>query len=158
MPQIIIEIRGLKELQSKLEALEPRQYMTNVMGECLEEIRVDIARAPAPSHSPVIWASDKQRRWWFAARRKDELSPRYTRESDPWSGRLLDRWTTRVEQDGLQGVVGSAVPYGPFVQDESMQTAQHKATGWRTIQEVAKSQSSKVIGRIQEAVRKILRS
>jgi len=73
-------------------------------------------------------------------------------------------WTTRVEQGGMRGVVGSRTGsggrpgYGPFVMDENLQTAQHKATGWQTIQQVAKRQAPKVIKRVQAAVRKILRS
>ena len=149
-----LELEGFDELQRKLgKRIDPYvQAMTMGIGEAL---RADIARYPGPSHSPVIWASAKQRRWWFAARRSgdkssglmggirrrlrgagllkinDALPPYYTRNSDKWSQRLEAGWTTKA--DGrMNAVVGNKATYGARVQSAAKQTAQHRASGWIT--------------------------
>jgi len=159
MPDVIIRIEGLDRVQDKLKQLEPRRYMTAVMGECVSDIKDDIA-VYAPSteaNLPRSWTSGGPNTWYergYGTRRvrKDGSIIGY-----PTSEELGRSWTTRVEQQGMRGVVGNKVSYGPFVQDEDEQAPFHKARGWRTIQEVAKRQAPKAIKRIQEAIRKILR-
>jgi len=127
-----------------------------------EEVRDRIARYPGPAHSPVIWASQKQRRWWFAHRREKGLPFEYTRNSDPESQRLGGSvtkdasWTVQPAKDGA--VVGTRVTYAPWVQAAHKtpfggpQTAQHKATGWVTDEQVARDvESSDVCQRAVEA-------
>ena len=89
-----------------------------------------LMRYPGPPHHPVKWASDKQRKWWFASRRKANLPPDYTRISDPWSQRLKDKWMVRAVKLGSS--VGTPVIYAGYVMSQEKQSAQHKATGWQT--------------------------
>jgi len=155
--QVFIRIEGLERIRGKLRDLEPRQYMMGVMGECVSDVKDDIAAVPGPSHQPVIWPSAAYRAWYLGARRAEGLPIPYSRETDPWSETLIGGWTTRVEQGGMRGVVGNRASYGPFVQDAPRQMAQHKATGWKTIQQTAKDMAPKVIKKVQEAVERILR-
>ncbi len=113
-----------------------------------KEVQAEIARYPGPAHKPVIWASEKQRRWWFASRRAAGLPPNYTRMSDPWSQDLLHKW--EVERRGnKQVVVGTIVKYARWVQAAEQQTAQHRATGWVTDKEALEAVAeSGVVGRI----------
>ena len=159
MPDVIIRIEGLERLQGKLKALEPRRYMSAVMDRCLSDIKDDVAIYPPASEAnqPRSWTSGGPNTWYergYGTRRvrKDGSIVGYQTSEE-----LGRSWTTRVEQGGMRGVVGNKVSYGPFVQDEDEQAPFHKETGWRTIQEVAKRQAPKAIGRIQAAVRKILR-
>jgi hypothetical protein len=46
-----------------------------------------------PQHKPVIWPSEKARRYYFAMRREAGLPMKYTRGSDPMSQRLQQSWT-----------------------------------------------------------------
>ena len=159
MPEVVIRIEGLDRLQGKLAALEPRRYMTAVMGVCLSDIKRDVAAYPpaTEANQPRSFTSGGRNTWYERG-----YGSRWVRKNGSIGGRhtseLLGRsWTTRVEQGGMRGVVGNKVSYGPFVQDEGEQAPFHKARGWTTIQQVAKRQAPRAIKRIQEAVRKILR-
>jgi len=125
-----IRVEGLDELKRKLGAdwTKPVQAGAQAVG---EELRNVVAVEPKGVHSPVIWASEKQRRWWFASRREANLPAKYTRNSDAWSQRLGPSWTVRPEGT-TNAVVGTKATYGPWVQGHTQQTAQHKASGWVT--------------------------
>lgn len=104
------------------------------------EAKTKLQHNPGPAHSPVLWASAKQRRWWFAHRREKGLPDKYTRgESE--SQDLLQSWTVQPSKTGV--VVGTRTLYAPWVQSAQPtpwggpQTAQHKATGWVTDEKVA---------------------
>lgn len=105
------------------------------------EVKNRLQADPPPAHSPVIWASAKQKRWWFAHRSEKGLPLDYTRESDPESQRLRASWAIQPTKDGA--IVGTRTLYAPWVQAAQPtsaggpQTAQHKATGWVTDEKVA---------------------
>ena len=80
--------------------------------------------------TPIKWASEKSRRWYFWARREAGLSPEYVRGSDPWSQRLSDSWT--VARRKTSATLGSRAMYAPYVASEEFQTEQHAATGFTT--------------------------
>jgi len=128
-----IKVEGLDALKRKLGAdwTKPIQAGTVAVG---QEIRNVVAEYPGPSRQPVEWASEKQRRWWFASRRGANLPFKYTRNSDAWSQRLGPSWAVRPEGQ-TNAVVGTKATYGPWVQSAEKQTAQHKATGWKTDKE-----------------------
>jgi hypothetical protein len=128
-----IKVEGLDALKRKLGAdwHKPIQDGAVAVG---QELRNVVAQYPGPSSQPVEWASEKQRRWWFASRRKANLPFKYTRNSDAWSQRLGPSWTVRPEGQ-TNAVVGTKATYGPWVQSHAQQTAQHKATGWKTDKE-----------------------
>ena len=88
-------------------------------------------RYPGPSHSPVKWASKKQRAFYFAMRRAKGLPAKYTRISDPMSQKLKQSWG--VVKRGITGAIaGNRALYGPLVQSDEHQTEQHRTTGWIT--------------------------
>jgi len=72
--------------------------------------------------------------------------------ADPQSQRLLGGWTIEVSADGRSGTLGSRATYGPYVMDEDMQTEQHKATGWRTIQEVGRDAGPDIVEALVGAI------
>lgn len=136
-----LELRGFDELIAALGAsIDPAlKEITFAVGEL---VRSEIAVYPGPAHRPVIWASDKSRRYYFAMRRRAGLPLAYTRNSDPMSQRLGPSWTV-AHLGQTDAVVANKAQYGPFVQAAQYQTAQHKATGWitdeRAIQNVERS-------------------
>ena len=126
-----VKVEGLDALKRKLGAAwtQPLQAGAVAIG---QEIQTVVSEYPEGEvHHPVKWASDKQRRWWFWARREAKLPPFYTRGSDAWSQKLGPSWTVRPEGQ-TSAVVGTKATYGPWVQSHEKQTAQHKATGWIT--------------------------
>ena len=112
-----------------------------------EELKNTMQRYPGPSHQPVKWASEKQRRWYFAMRRKEKLPIKYTRIKDPMSQKLGQSWAVKQITGGA--VVGNTALYGPAVQSDEYQTEQHKLTGWITDKKaVEELERSGLIGRI----------
>lgn len=90
-----------------------------------------LQKRPGPAHSPVIWASKKQRAWYFAMRAAAGLSPRYKRVSDPMSQKIAQSWgVTKYGDTGA--IAGNRATYAPEVQSSEQQSAQHAATGWKT--------------------------
>jgi len=103
-----------------------------------------------PQHRPVIWPSEKARRYYFAMRRKAGLPMKYTRGSDPMSQRLQQSWT--VARGNEEATVGNRATYAPYVASEQYQTEQHKATGFTTdAQAWEKVQRSGVVDKIVQA-------
>ena len=81
-------------------ALDPAQYaraLDATVNAAAESLRNRIAVYPGKSHSPVIWASEKSHRYYFAMRRQSGLPPNYTRNSDPMSQRLGPGWAVRKQ-------------------------------------------------------------
>lgn len=96
-----------------------------------EVVRSEMAVYPGGPSSPVKWASEKSRRYYFWMRRSRGLPIRYSRNSDPMSQKLGASWTvSHLGQTDAQ--VAPKASYGPFVQSASMQSPQHRATGWIT--------------------------
>ena len=125
-----LELKGFAELERKLgKSIAPKiSAFTFAIGELIRNV---IAKAPGRSHSPVIWASEKQRRWYFATRRERGLPFKYTRESDSMSQRMVASWATE-HRGSMDAVLGTKATYAGYVQSDAKQTAQHKATGWIT--------------------------
>ena len=133
-----VDFTSLDQLQQAIANLTGPQV--NKVGEragvkVAEELKNTLSRKPGPSHQPVKWASERQRRWYYAARRKDMLDLKYTRNADPWSQKSSVAWTTQRIAGGA--VLGNPATYSPYVYSQEYQTEQHKATGWTTDKEAA---------------------
>lgn len=156
-----IEVKGLDELMRKLKAIQGAPLKAAVERAMVvagrSEVESRIAKAPGPASHPVAWASDRQRKWWFASRRAAGLDPGYTRMSDPWSQNLEGSWTTKKADWGA--IVGTKVGYAGHVQKEGQQTQQHKATGWVTDEKVAKEaeRSGRIVRIVEAELEKLLR-
>ena len=94
-----------------------------------ELVRSEMAVYPGAAHSPVIWASEKSRRYYFWLRRSKGLDLKYSRNSDPMSQRIGPSWTV-AHLGQTDAIASTSATYGPFVQSAEFQTAQHAATGW----------------------------
>jgi len=103
-----------------------------------------------PQHTPVIWPSEKARRYYFAMRREAGLPLEYKRGSDPMSQRLQQSWTVARRQ--AAATLGNRATYAPYVVSSEYQTAQHAATGFTTDEQAAeKVIDDGTMGRIIEA-------
>lgn len=129
-----VTIEGQENLNEFLRRLadpaELQKFAQRVGVEFGNRAKVVLEKYPGPSHSPVIWASEKQRRWYFASRRAAGLPMEYDRLTDPMSKQVGMNWTVRQTADGA--IVGNDVDYAAYVQGYQVQSAQHKATGWVT--------------------------
>ena len=94
-----------------------------------------LQKYPGQANSPVIWPSEKARRYYFAMRREEGLGPRYVRRSDQMSQRLHAQWA--VQREDTEATLGNRAAYSAYVQSSEYQTEQHKATGWTTDEQAA---------------------
>lgn len=148
-----IDTRQLDKLQKAINSLTG-PLLTKFKGQATYSVALALQKPlqhyPGPSHSPVIWASEKQRRWYFAMRRKAGLPLEYTRRSDRMSQRLHAQWSIRRSE--TEAVLGNRATYAPYVQSSQYQTAQHAATGWVTDKQAAdEAISSGQVKRIVDA-------
>jgi len=128
-----VDTRELEQLQRALANLVGpglAKFKKEATYGVAKALRTPMQTPPGPSHSPVLWASAKQRAWYFAARRKAGLPLKYSRESDPWSQRIRDRWVIQRGDD--YAVLGNKAKYSVYVQSSQYQSEQHEATGWTT--------------------------
>ncbi len=128
-----IEVRGLDAIQRKLQmplgmVLKPAFFAIG------QDVRSRIAVYPGAVKYPIEWASEKQRRWYFATH-KDALP--YVRGVTQGSQRLGTKWAVDMESLRLGVIVGTEVTYAPYVQNAERQQPFHRNSGWRTDREVA---------------------
>jgi hypothetical protein len=151
MMQFSVHVDGIEKLLKDLGIpLKPvLKEITFAVGELVQK---EIAVYPGGSHSPVIWASERQRRYYFAMRYAAGLSPKYDRGSDAMSKQLLNAW--KVSHHGAtDALVDNQTNYGPWVQNEIYQSAQHKATGWITDEKAVKNvEKSGDVERVAEKI------
>lgn len=140
MPTIVgasFRAEGLDKIQRMLARLTGPELMkaTKVATrKVATAIKVRMMKYPGRPSYPLKWASVKQRAWYFAARRADNLPIEYTRMSDPWSGQLKTSWEVKPQGNGT--LVGNRAPEAPWTQSSEFQTEMHKATGWQTDEQV----------------------
>ena len=135
MPDTQIEILGLDTLIDVIGQLQAMTVARDAMEEAVERVRTQIAVYPPPPHGyRMVWKSEKQRRWFFAALREGQIVVPYRR-----TGRLGQRWTTEVivAPAEVRGVVGNVTTYGPWVQSEAKQAFIHQGR-WRTAERLAR--------------------
>ncbi len=154
-----VEIKGVQALQHKFgKSIQPYiRAGSMAIGKQLEGI---LSKAPGPAHHPVIWTSQKQKRFYFAMRRRKGFPLEYSRNNDPQSQRLEASWTVAT-RGAMGAVVGTRVNYARYVQREQNpggQQPMHVVTGWITDKQAAEQLiKSGAIPRImRQALRKAL--
>jgi hypothetical protein len=117
-------------------------------------VKGKIATYPAQSHMSrksvygSSFASDRQRRWFFAV---GQYQTPYGRTSN-----LAHRWAISSDMSGLRQIVGNNTAYGPYVQDPERQSLYHRAQGWLTTDAVAEQESEAVSKMVLEAIEKAI--
>jgi hypothetical protein len=111
--------------------------VSEVAQDTLQEFRPallqELAIEPPPAHKPVIWQTEKQRRWFFAQVAAGNIEVPYKR-----TGGATRDWTAElVEGDGLVAFsVSNPNKYLRYVRGRQggrtgdQIQRQHKATGW----------------------------
>lgn len=156
--QPMIEIEGMEEAIKALEKmgnLEPVKAAIKAGGKYLKG---KIAKYP-PRKKVTIdeiggWASERQRRWFFAALREGKIEVPYRRGISPGTERLGQKWTEQVRDGGFTVVVGNNVSYARFVQKPGEQTRMMQRIGWKTTVQVADEEARKLQSDVKKAIMK----
>ena len=134
-----IEVKIPDDLLKMLDPTKVDRALRSATFKVGELVQGELQKSTPPAHRPVIWASAKARRYYFAMRRKAGLPLQYRRQSDPMSQRVQRSWTT-IHHGATDAIVrNKGVTYARFVQAAQYQTAQHRATGWMTDAQAVKN-------------------
>ena len=154
MADVNITISGVPQLLRKLDAITADRTLRTAMVASLVLLQSDLQqypKPPAPGSFPGF-VSVKQRRWFFAALRKGEITVPYRR-----TGLLGRAWTRRITGRGLGmvGFVGNVTgrTYGRYVQDSKRQARIHQRR-WSTVQSVARRRRAAVVHEFQAAIQR----
>jgi hypothetical protein len=148
------------EVSPNLTRLLGHDWNKTIQAACYKVALVvhkEIAQEPGPSHQPVIWASDLQRRGYFAWRRSGGWPLHYQRGNDPSGASKKVASSYHTETLGDTGaMVYTNVDYAPYVQADAArggirQQPQHFATGWVTDKQAV--DTVKASGKIETIVK-----
>ena len=155
MSNVDVEVEGLATLLARLEAGERRVNLelARAMTDILERLKDRVAKYPKtqskkPPSMRGKFASDKQRRWFFAALRRGEIQVPYRRR-----GTLGRKWAVKVKMaPEVVGYLGNVRPYAGYVQDRKNQAKIHQGN-WPTVQDVIEDETDFVVEKFERAAR-----
>ena len=155
-----IHIKGLEGLQKKIKTIEQMNGVKAAIQAASLHVKGKIAKYP-PRKKVTIqqaggWASDKQRRYFFWALREGKIEVPYRRGQSPGSKDLGQKWTISTRDNGMTGIVGNNVSYGPYVQSGKQQSSMMGLIGWKTTDTVVQEESDEVMDILGKAIRKVL--
>lgn len=155
MIQVRVHLGQVPQLIKKLNELDGYKRGLHLAGLHLQN---KIRQYPRVSRRPQPFRTAKQRRAFFAMLQSGRIVVPYVRGSNPRSERLAQRWAVSRSQDGLTVTVGNNASYASRVQGiAGQQSKYHSVTGWKRIDEVAKSEGAKVREIISDEIRRDLR-
>lgn len=147
-----IEIKGIPQLDKKLESVLPAVRVGIKAG--TEHIKGKVAQYPPATlaNQPKSYQSGRWNTWYERG-----WGSKWALAGGGWHGRksseaLGRKWTIRIENDGLTGIVGNNVTYGPYVQDTEKQATALKRIGWKTTGQVADEEKETVTNFIKQQV------
>lgn len=141
MAMVETEVLGLDEVMEKLGRVASPATLTRGMRKAVNLVQAHVATYPPASRKPMVWASERQRRYVMAMIRRGRIQVPYRR-----TGTLGRRWTTEVVTEGADvvGKVGNNTVYGPYVMGREQQAAYHSGT-WPIAVEVAAVQRPAIV-------------
>ena len=154
-----ITINGLDKVYEKLDRFAAGKYLQKPMREAVNLIHARIATyPPKPTGESQGFASDKQRRFFFAALRSGEITLPYRR-----TGQLSRSWTSQIDDkaDGITGTVGTNLDYAPWVQSveeiggRGPQAKIHQGR-WETDESVVTALKTKIVETFKNAIDKLM--
>ncbi len=139
-----LEIRGLAELEARLQALgrDIETELSPVVERALDYLWQELPPyppKPQPGEASRHW-TPQQRKWFFAALRAGQVETPYKRRL---SGGLGGSFATEVrsQRGKITGLMGPNMPYAPYVIGQGKQAPLHAARWWIFEEEIQKNLS-----------------
>ncbi|MCC6612502.1 MAG: hypothetical protein IT320_03430 [Anaerolineae bacterium] len=141
---ILIDAIAARAGLQRLERLDgARRGLTTAA----EYIETKISKAPPQRSWRAVFASDRQRRGFFARLRRGDIRVPYIRTGQSWQ---IDATEAQAGQR-IAITVGTPKPGARYVWG-AQQTALHRATGWRTAEQIAHDEGARVAHLVVEAM------
>ena len=142
-------IKGMNKLLRKLDTLGKLKGAKRGLKTGAEHIEGTIKEYAPKSAANVPKSHGRwyERGWGSKYRRLDGvITGKKTSET------LRTGWSTKSRNSGLTQVIGTNVSYAPYVQSKEKQARFHKARGWKTDEQVLKSEGEQVLKFIQHEI------
>lgn len=136
-----VKITGIDELVKKLGEVKTAEFLRKPMQAALSVLEEDAKTYPPASGKKQPFKTAKQRRWFFAALKRGEITVPYRRT------RTLGRaWNRKISVSGgrVVGVLGNPVAYAPYVMENAKQSRYHSGT-WKTDRIIMIDNEKKVV-------------
>ena len=134
----------VSEVVAKLDPEKLNTYIGIAMKGASDIIRADLRTYPPKSNKKMVWASDKQRRGFFAKLKAGEIEVPYRRGQSPGSEKLGSSWKRKLTREPNMSLeIGTRVSYAPYVMDKDQQAAYHKGN-WPTVQGIVDKRANDV--------------
>ena len=147
-----VEVQGMDAWIRRLQKAGDLSQLRGTMQAAADMLLDEIAEYPPTSEANVPY----QRRWYERGFGPRWLLKDGTVRGTRTSQTLGRRWTTNVSPDGLMGVVGNNVPYGPYVQSKAKQARFHKRRGWMTDEQAVKKARPGIVQLFKDAIERAL--
>lgn len=153
-----IVIKGLDKLQRKLGNIKPAVVRGIKAGTLHVKGKIDQYPAATQANQPKQYSKGQWNTWYERG-----WGSKWALAGGGWHGvksseTLGRKWTTKTENNGLTGVVGNNVSYGPYVQGGDSaphkQAAAMKRIGWKTTDEVIDQEAQAVTDFIKSEIEK----
>lgn len=141
MAEAVTEVVGIDEVLERLGDAASPATLVRGMRKATALVQREIAVYPPAQPQPMVWASERQRRFVMAAIREGRIQVPYRR-----TGTLGKRWTSEVAGEGADvvGRVGNNTTYGPFVMDKKLQAAYHQGV-WPVAMDVVEEHRGEIV-------------
>ena len=146
-------IKGMDELVRKLDTIAKLKGAKRGLKAGAEHIEGTIKEEAPKSEANVAKAHGRwyERGWGSKYRRLDgAVTGKKTSET------LSKQWSTKSRDSGLTRIVGNDASYNVYVHSEKEQAKIHGKRGWKTDEQVLKSEGDEVLRFIQREVEKEL--
>ncbi len=146
-------IKGMNKLIRKLDTVAKLKGAKRGLKSGAEHVEGTIKEYASKSEANVPKSHGRwyERGWGTKYRRLDgTVTGKKTSEV------LRSKWSTKSRNSGLTWIVGNNASYAEFVHDAEEQAGFHGDRGWKTDEEVLKSEGDEVLKFIQHEVEKEL--
>lgn len=144
-----INPNDIPRVQGKLNGIGDKKIMSDALFVGGQTIKRIIAEYPPVSRRKQPFKTDKQRRYFFWAIRKNLIVVPYFRGQNPRSENLKARWMVRKIANGVE--VANNASHARLVNGWETQAAYHKVTGWKTDRQVMTDDRDRIINDVGAA-------
>lgn len=142
------ELDGVNEATGALERIRNLKRLARQMEIAVKDVQFALKIYPPQIRGMhVMFVSEKQRRYFFAALADGTIQVPYRRTRT-----LGRRWTTKVEfvNGGVVGTIGNVTPYAPLVQSRTEQAGIHYMH-WQTAEDTLDVMQNDIFETLAEA-------
>ena len=157
MSQIKVEIKGLDKLRRRFDTVLPALKTGIKAGTQHVEGKVKSYPPQTMANKPKTYQTGANNTWYQRG-----WGGKWAIKAGGWHGKksseqLQQRWTTKMRNSGLTGVIGNNASYAKYVQGTKQEQAKAlEAIGWKGVDTIAEEETVTVNNFIQNEIDRAL--